>query len=85
MKLLIMKTKSGGYRHEATTIYYTFSWDSDRVERVCFGIVCPEGKEQVPPHFHSSMKKFVKADYFIDDFKDYLRQVQEYQPNCKFL
>ena len=31
----------------------------------------------------TSTKQFVKADYFIDDFKDYLRQVQEHQPNCK--
>lgn len=44
---------------EAITIYYTFNWESDIVERVCFGIVCPEGKEQVPVHFHPLMKKFV--------------------------
>lgn len=31
----------------------------------------------------TSMKKYVKADYFIDDYKNYLRQVQEYQPDCK--
>ena len=28
-------------------------------------------------------KKFVRGDYFIDDYKKYLRDVQEYQPNCK--
>ena len=28
-------------------------------------------------------KQFVRADYFIDDYKKYLRDVQQYQPDCK--
>ena len=44
---------------EALTIYYTFSWDSDRVERICFGIGCPQ-EEQVPLHFHPLIKKYVE-------------------------
>lgn len=44
---------------EAVTIYYTFSWDTDRVERICFGIDCPD-EGQIPVHFHPLMKKFVE-------------------------
>ncbi|MFX1275378.1 MAG: aromatic prenyltransferase [Promethearchaeota archaeon] len=43
----------------ALTIYYTFSWDTDRVERICFGIGCHE-KRQVPVNFHPLIKKFVE-------------------------
>lgn len=28
-------------------------------------------------------KQYVKADVFIDDYKYYLRQVKDYQPNCE--
>lgn len=30
----------------------------------------------------TSEKKFVKAAVFLDDYKNYLRRVQEYQPDC---
>ncbi len=44
---------------EALTIYYTFSWDTERVERICFGIGCSE-EGQIPLHFHPLIKKFVE-------------------------
>lgn len=31
----------------------------------------------------TSEKRFVKAEVFIDDYKDYLRRVKEYQPDCE--
>ncbi|MFX0044183.1 MAG: aromatic prenyltransferase, partial [Candidatus Hodarchaeota archaeon] len=43
----------------ALTIYYTFSWDTERVERICFGIGCPE-IGQMPVHFHPLIKKYVE-------------------------
>ena len=43
----------------AAHLSYTFSWDSDKVERVCFGIVCNHFKD-VPVHFHPVMKEFVE-------------------------
>ncbi|MFX1259298.1 MAG: aromatic prenyltransferase [Promethearchaeota archaeon] len=44
---------------DALTIYYTFSWDTDKVERICFGIGCPE-EGQVPEHFHPLIKKYIE-------------------------
>ena len=44
---------------DAITIYYTFSWDSNEVERICFGVTCQD-VEKVPVHFHPLMKKFLE-------------------------
>ncbi|MFW9993978.1 MAG: aromatic prenyltransferase [Candidatus Odinarchaeota archaeon] len=45
------------YCCRAATIYYTFSWESDRVERICFGMVAPE-PALVPSHLHPLMRRF---------------------------
>lgn len=60
---------------EATTIYYTFSWDSPKVERICFGVLCPEGKEQVPVHFHPIMKDFVENAPFVSEKKTFIYSI----------
>lgn len=59
---------------EALTIYYTFSWDSDRVERICFGICCPE-EGQVPVHFHPLMKKFVENIPIITNIRKFIYSI----------
>ncbi len=59
---------------EALTIYYTFSWDTDRVERVCFGIGCPE-EGQVPVHFHPLMKKFVENIPTITNIRKFIYSI----------
>ena len=43
---------------KAVHLNYTFSWDSDEIERFCFGIESDDPKE-VPVHIHPLMKKFV--------------------------
>ncbi|TXT67426.1 MAG: hypothetical protein BAJALOKI1v1_100039 [Promethearchaeota archaeon] len=57
---------------EATTLYYTFDWETDRVERICFGVLCPEGADQVPTHFHPIMEDFVKKAPFATDKRTFI-------------
>jgi hypothetical protein len=42
----------------AVHLNYTFSWDSDKVERLCFG-VAGDTPEEIPVHLHPLMEKFV--------------------------
>lgn len=44
---------------DAAHLNYTFSWDSEKIERLCFGITCDDYKE-VPVHLHPLMKEFVE-------------------------
>ena len=44
---------------DAAHLSYTFSCDSNKVERICFGIVCHNLKE-VPVHSHPLMKDFIE-------------------------
>jgi hypothetical protein len=44
---------------KAITIYYTFTWDSPRAERVCFGVIASE-PSQIPMHLHPLIKKYVE-------------------------
>lgn len=59
---------------DARTIYYTFNWDSDVVERVCFGMVCFT-KEEVPVQFHPIMKEFVDKAPFTSDLHRYIYSI----------
>ena len=43
---------------KAAHLNYTFSWDSEKIERLCFGVSCDDPKN-VPVHFHPLMKRFV--------------------------
>ena len=43
---------------DAAHLNYTFRWDSDHVERLCFGITCDDYKE-IPVHLDPIMKEFV--------------------------
>lgn len=44
---------------DAAHLNYTFSWDSDKIERLCFGITCDHYND-VPVHLHPIMKEFVE-------------------------
>lgn len=44
---------------KAAHLNYTFSWDSEKVERLCFGMSCDDPKE-VPVHLHPLMKNFIE-------------------------
>ncbi len=65
---------------QATTIYYTFNWESDKIERVCFGVLCPEGQDQVPIHFHPLMKTFVEKAPFATDKRTFIYSLT-FSPN----
>lgn len=42
----------------AVTIYYTFSWDSPKIERTCFGTIAPE-PNLIPTHLHPLLERYV--------------------------
>jgi len=42
----------------AVTIYYTFSWDSPKVERICFGTIAPK-PSLIPTHLHPLLERYV--------------------------
>ena len=44
---------------KAAHLNYTFSWDSEKMERICFGMTC-DSPEDVPVHFHPLMKEFIE-------------------------
>ncbi|MFX0008886.1 MAG: aromatic prenyltransferase [Candidatus Hermodarchaeota archaeon] len=44
---------------EAAHLNYTFSWDSDKVERLCFGITSNDPSE-VPMHLHPLISEFIE-------------------------
>jgi hypothetical protein len=48
----------------AHVLYYSFSWDTETVQRVCFAIVC-ENRGQVPTHFDPLIAKCVADAEFM--------------------
>lgn len=54
------------YCCNAAHLNYTFSWDSEKIERLCFGVACHDVKE-VPVHLHPLIQKFVKGSPFQSD------------------
>jgi hypothetical protein len=55
----------------AVHLNYTFSWDSDEVERLCFG-VAGDKPEEIPVHLHPLMKKFVDKTPLQSDSTKYI-------------
>ncbi|MFX0032605.1 MAG: aromatic prenyltransferase [Candidatus Hodarchaeota archaeon] len=53
---------------KAAHLNYTFSWDSEKVERLCFGISCDDLKD-VPIHFHPLIKDFLRNTPLQSDSK----------------
>ncbi|MHA1915005.1 MAG: aromatic prenyltransferase [Promethearchaeota archaeon] len=56
---------------KAVHLNYTFSWDSDKLERLCFGMACDDPSE-VPVHFHPLMKKFVEETPLQSDSQKFI-------------
>jgi len=44
---------------EAAHLNFTFSWESKKIERLCFGITCDDPNE-VPMHLHPLIKEFIE-------------------------
>jgi hypothetical protein len=43
---------------KAVHLNYTFSWESEKIERFCFGIA-GDNPQEIPVHLHPLMEKFV--------------------------
>ena len=56
---------------EAAHLNYTFSWDSDKIERLCFGITCNNPSE-VPIHLHPLIKEFVEKTPLQSDSRKFI-------------
>ena len=56
---------------KAVHLNYTFNWDSEDIERLCFGMAC-ENPEEVPVHFHPLMKKFVDGTPLQSDSRKFI-------------
>ncbi|UCH89650.1 MAG: hypothetical protein JSV49_03095 [Thermoplasmata archaeon] len=59
---------------KAITIYYTFSWDSDIIERVCFGTTALNPGE-VPTHLDPLIEKYVKAAPTLADKQTFIYSI----------
>ena len=67
------------YCCNAVHLNYSFSWDSEKIERLCFGMACRDAKE-VPMHFHPLMKKFIEGSPFQSDIHKFIYGVT-FTPN----
>ncbi len=57
------------YCSKAITIYYSFSWTSPRIERVCFGVIA-EDQSEVPTHLHPVIEHYAaQAPFFTETRK----------------
>ena len=56
---------------EAAHLNYTFNWESEKIERVCFGITCHDSKD-VPVHLHPLMKEFVEKTPLQSDSNKFI-------------
>lgn len=56
---------------DAAHLNYTFSWDSERIERLCFGITCDHYSE-VPVHLHPIIKEFVNKTPLQSEKKKFI-------------
>ncbi|MFW9969061.1 MAG: aromatic prenyltransferase [Candidatus Odinarchaeota archaeon] len=55
----------------AAHLNYTFTWHSQKVERLCFGMVCQNARE-VPIHLHPLIKDFVEKSPFQSDIHKFI-------------
>ena len=59
---------------KAATIYPTFSSDSDRIERICFGMVAYQPNE-VPTHLHPVLEHFAEHAPFQSEKRRFIYSV----------
>ncbi|MBD3196955.1 MAG: hypothetical protein GF317_18020 [Candidatus Lokiarchaeota archaeon] len=55
----------------AAHLNYTFSWDTDTVQRLCFGITC-QNADEVPTDLHPLIGEFVENSPFQSDIHKYI-------------
>jgi len=55
-------------------IYFTFTWDSPRVERLCFGVIT-SGPGQVPTHFHPLIERYTAGVPFATESRKFIYSV----------
>jgi len=68
---------------DARTIYFTFNWESEVIERICFGMVCPT-KENIPVEFHPLMKEFVEKVPFATENHKFIYSIPFTRKNNYF-
>lgn len=56
---------------EAFSVYFTFTWDSPEIERVCFPIQVPEA-DLVPTHLDPLIERFVQGARFDNEDRAYV-------------
>jgi radical SAM protein with 4Fe4S-binding SPASM domain len=64
------------YCSNAFTLYYTFSWDSDRVERICFGIAASD-PTRVPTHLDPVIERYVAQAPILSANRRFIFSVTE--------
>lgn len=63
-----------GSCEKAHILYFSFSWDSDIAERMCFGIVAPHERD-VPTEYHPLISKFMKSALFSSETRKYIYSI----------
>ncbi len=56
---------------EAAHLNYTFNWDTEKIERVCFGITCQDAKK-IPVHLHPLIEEFVEKTPLQSDSNKFI-------------
>ena len=56
---------------KAVTIYYTFSWTSNKIERLCFGMSAPN-PDAVPTHLHPLVERYTKHAPMLADRRAFI-------------
>jgi hypothetical protein len=59
---------------KALTIYYTFSWDADLIDRVCFGTTALNSGD-VPTHLHPLIETYVERAPTLADKKTFIYSI----------
>ncbi|MFX1325324.1 MAG: aromatic prenyltransferase [Promethearchaeota archaeon] len=59
------------YCCNAAHLNYTFSWASEKIERLCFGVACHD-VNKVPVHLHPLIQKFVSRSPFQSDTRKFI-------------
>ncbi len=56
---------------QAFSVYFSFTWDSPEIERICFPVRAPEAS-LVPSHLDPLMERFVKGARFDNEDRAYI-------------
>ena len=56
---------------KAITIYYTFTWDSPEVQRVCFGVIA-SAPDEIPTHLDPLIEQYVENVPFFTENRKFI-------------